>query len=55
MTDLLDGAHRYDGWRRTDVRRAVFIDDTVYAVSDGAVRAANIGNLSAPSDTLLIP
>lgn len=55
MTDLLDESQRYDGWRRTDARRAVFIDDSIYGVSDGAVRAAGIGDPGVPLETVSIP
>ncbi|MEZ5649298.1 MAG: beta-propeller domain-containing protein [Burkholderiaceae bacterium] len=55
MTDLLPGASSYAGWRSMDARRAVFIDDTVYAVSDGAVRAATIADPATSLGTIAIP
>jgi len=55
MSDLLTDSNRYNGWRRLDARRAIFVDDKVYAVSDGAVRAATIADPSMPLNTVPIP
>lgn len=43
------------GWRSTDPRRSIIIDDTVYGVADGAIRAARLDQPGSPLGTLLIP
>ncbi|MGE3603977.1 MAG: beta-propeller domain-containing protein [Lautropia sp.] len=40
------------GWRTTDPRRSVVIDDVVYGVADGAVRAARLDQPSIPLATV---
>ena len=55
MTDLLGGPVSREGWRGADVRRGLFVDATVYAIADAAVRSASIGEPDAIIATLQVP
>ncbi|MEZ5658163.1 MAG: beta-propeller domain-containing protein [Burkholderiaceae bacterium] len=55
MTDLLDDALAFEGWRNADARRAVFVGNTVYGISDTAVRAADLADPATPVATVGIP
>lgn len=49
------GTTPWYGWRETDPRRSVIVDDIVYGVSDRAIRAASLQSLATPVGTLLLP
>ncbi len=49
VTGLVDRADQFAWWSRPAVRRGLFVEDRVYAVSDYGVRA---GRILAPDDTV---
>ncbi len=55
MSDLLGVRDPGQSWRSADARRAVFVGDDVYAVSDSAIRSATIAQPASPLGTVSIP
>lgn len=45
----------WSGWRAADARRAVFVDATVYAIADGAIRSASIAAPATSIATVDLP
>jgi hypothetical protein len=43
------------GYYGPSVRRGVFLDNTVYAISYGGIAAKDVGNLAAPPVTYALP
>jgi uncharacterized secreted protein with C-terminal beta-propeller domain len=43
------------GYYGPSVRRGVFLDSTVYAISYGGIAAKDVGNLGAPATTMTLP
>jgi hypothetical protein len=54
MNDIYDGVNGSDTWwySGAHVRRSIFADDFVYAISDLGIRAANINDLTNPVGTV---